>query len=331
MIPMDLKIDKEFQELIPPLSKEEYEQLEKNIIADGCRDSLVVWNETIVDGHNRYEICSKHGISFKVKQKEFTTREQATEWIIRNQFGRRNLSLMQRSELALLLKPIIQKRAKENQEKAKGGDRKSQSFKNQGFQKSDNLDSPKIEKVSTHKELAKIAGVSHDTIWKTEKILKKGTQEQIDRARQGGKGNSIAAICNEIKMEEQPKKVCKTCKKELPITDFYAGKGDCKTCYNQIYSKAKDMKGNTYKIAKELIGIKEADIIGDLYNEDREVEYTIEDVAEDFTVNFETYFDSLKGIFEDNKELIKENKETMEQVLLKAVDSIMQLKGEYLL
>lgn len=323
MIPLDLKIDKEFQDLIPPLSKEEYEQLEKNIVADGCRDSLVVWNETIVDGHNRYEICNKYDIPFKVKHKEFESREQAKEWIIINQFGRRNLNPMQRSELALHLKPIIQEQAKEKQNMT--------HLIGKGIQKKSMVLQNSVEPLNTQKDIAKIAGVSHDSIWKTEKILKKGTQEQIDRARLGGKGNSLNAICEEIRREEQPKKVCKTCGKELPITDFYAGKGDCKTCYNQIYSKAKDMKGNTYKIAKELIGIKEADIIGDLYNEDREVEYTIEDVAEDFTVNFETYFDSLKGIFEDNKELIKENKEKMEQVLLKAVDSIMQLKGEYLL
>lgn len=326
---MDLKIDKEFQELIPPLSKEEYEQLEKNIVADGCRDSLVVWNETIVDGHNRYEICSKYGISFKVKQKEFTTREQAIEWIIRNQFGRRNLNPMQRSELALKLKPFLHGKAKKNKQIAMSNAReKNPKNKSEQFcQKSDKT----VKEVDAKKDIAKIAGVSHDSIWKTEKILKKGTQEQIDRARQGGKGNSLNAICEEIRREEEPKKVCKTCKKELPITDFYAGKSDCKTCYNQNNNITRDFKGNAYKISKELRNIREEDIIGDLYNEDRKVEYTIDDVAEDFTVNFETYFDSLKGIFEDNKELIKENKEKMEQVLSKAVDSIMQLKGEYLI
>lgn len=57
-----LKIDKEFKTLIPPLSPTEYEQLEANIIADGCREPIVIWNGYIIDGHNRYEICKKNQV-----------------------------------------------------------------------------------------------------------------------------------------------------------------------------------------------------------------------------------------------------------------------------
>lgn len=83
-------------------------------------------------------------------------------------------------------------------------------------------------------------------------------------------------------------------------------------------------------MAKELKRLKAKDIIGDLYNENRVVEYTIEDVAEDFTVNFEKYFSTLKGILEDNKELVQSNKEVIEPVLSKAVESMESLKGEYI-
>ena len=63
-----MKIDAEFQSLIPPLTYEEKKMLEESILSEGCRDAIVVWNDTIIDGHNRYEICKKHGIHFETVQ-----------------------------------------------------------------------------------------------------------------------------------------------------------------------------------------------------------------------------------------------------------------------
>lgn len=79
---MQIQIDPEFQALIPPLSAEEKQQLEANIVEDGCRDPLVVWGEILIDGHNRYEICTRMGIEFETVVKEFADRDEATEWII---------------------------------------------------------------------------------------------------------------------------------------------------------------------------------------------------------------------------------------------------------
>lgn len=84
-------IDKEFQSLIPPLSAEEKQQLEANIVADGCRDPLVVWGNTLIDGHNRYEICTRLGLSFQTVQKAFDSREDVADWMDSNALGRRNL------------------------------------------------------------------------------------------------------------------------------------------------------------------------------------------------------------------------------------------------
>ena len=89
---MELLIDEEFKNLIPPLSEDEYHQLEQNIIHDGCREPLVVWRDTIVDGHNRYNICCDNSIEFKTHHMEFPSREAAMDWIDSNQLGRRNLS-----------------------------------------------------------------------------------------------------------------------------------------------------------------------------------------------------------------------------------------------
>jgi hypothetical protein len=113
---MLLQIDPEFKKLIEPLQHEEYEGLEKNIIANGCLDSIKVWlGNTIIDGHNRYEICQRHDIPFETKVMEFPSRNDAKIWIIRNQFDRRNLSAWQRGNMALKMKEIISEKAKENQ------------------------------------------------------------------------------------------------------------------------------------------------------------------------------------------------------------------------
>ena len=101
---MKLRIDPEFHSLIPPLSADELSQLEANLIAEGCRDPLVVWaNEkppTLLDGHNRYEICTRLNIEFATAESDVETRENALLWIEENQLGRRNLSDDQRSVIA---------------------------------------------------------------------------------------------------------------------------------------------------------------------------------------------------------------------------------------
>ena len=61
-----IAVDPELSILIPPLQPEELAQLEANILAEGCRDPLVVWQGILLDGHNRLRICEKHGIPYKV-------------------------------------------------------------------------------------------------------------------------------------------------------------------------------------------------------------------------------------------------------------------------
>lgn len=93
-----IKIDREFQNLIPALSDEERKQLEANIVEHGgARDPFVVWQrddaeDILLDGHNRYEICERLGLPYEVEHLEFDTRDEAADWIDRNQLGRRNLS-----------------------------------------------------------------------------------------------------------------------------------------------------------------------------------------------------------------------------------------------
>lgn len=96
---MEIKIDQEFKDLIPAISEEELKGLEESIIKEGCRDPLVLWDDIIIDGHNRFDICTRHEIKFKTVVKGFDDRDQAKLWIICNQLSRRNLPPIQMSYL----------------------------------------------------------------------------------------------------------------------------------------------------------------------------------------------------------------------------------------
>ena len=166
---MKLIINRIFHDLIPPISPEEYQLLEESILKEGCREKIITWNDCILDGHNRYEICLKHDIKFGINEKCFDTEDEARLWIINNQLARRNLPPHERIRLALLLKPAIEEKAKEKQRES-GGAVVVKSAK---------------PPIHTRAEVAKIAGVSHDTIRKSEIIEKEGTEETKQAVRKG--------------------------------------------------------------------------------------------------------------------------------------------------
>lgn len=201
---MQMIIDNEFKGLIPPLTDEEYKGLEESILKDGCRDALVLWGEILVDGHNRYEICTRHNIPFKTVQKEFTSRDDVVIWIIKNQFGRRNLPAYERAKLALRLKPVIAEKAKEKQAEYHGN-----QYESGLSQKSVEVQKP----IDTQKELAKVAGVSHDTIAKVEKIEQKATPE-IKTQLQTGE-ISINQAYKTVKKEENRQKRQESIEKQI--------------------------------------------------------------------------------------------------------------------
>lgn len=87
-----LQIDEKFKQLIPPLTQKERTLLEENLNRDGCREPLCVWKNIIIDGHNRYEICTRLQIPFFVQYMDFNSKEEVIAWICANQLGRRNIS-----------------------------------------------------------------------------------------------------------------------------------------------------------------------------------------------------------------------------------------------
>ncbi|MBM4020190.1 MAG: hypothetical protein FJ288_18035, partial [Planctomycetes bacterium] len=173
MVSHGVAIDPELKNLVLPLTEAEQAGLERAILRDGCHDPLVVWREEglLLDGHNRLAICERHGLPFETFEVSLPDRDAAARWIIENQFARRNLTPYQRAELALKLEPLVAKRAKEN-ERCGGGSGPS------GRQKSDNP-------VDTKKELAEVAGVSHDTIAKAKYVRDRADAATLDRLRRG--------------------------------------------------------------------------------------------------------------------------------------------------
>jgi hypothetical protein len=94
-----LQIDPEFRSLLPNLAAEESAALEQSIEREGCRDALIVWGDTLVDGHNRHEICTRRGFPFQVRQMDFASREDVIIWICENQNARRNITPGQKAYL----------------------------------------------------------------------------------------------------------------------------------------------------------------------------------------------------------------------------------------
>jgi hypothetical protein len=148
-----ITIDTEFQALIPDLTSEERTQLEANLVADGCLSPLIVWDNTLIDGHNRHEICTRLKIDFQTVEKQFESREAAKDWIDANQLGRRNLTSDQRT--------IILGRRYNRTKRSHGAERGGRG--NQHTQQPQNLVSGQNDHLPTAKTIATQHGVSEKT------------------------------------------------------------------------------------------------------------------------------------------------------------------------
>jgi transcriptional regulator with XRE-family HTH domain len=187
-----LSIDPEFESLFPPLADEEFAALEESILREGCRHRLILWNGFIVDGHNRYKICMKHGRPFETTELERRdTRESVISWMIDNQLARRNLPEYQRIELAAKKGHLIAALAK----------KKKAAGTNQHTSLPSNLTEGSA--IDTRNEIAKAAGVSTGTISKFRKIKEQAAPEVIEKVRSGEVKIDVAAQVASLPKEEQ--------------------------------------------------------------------------------------------------------------------------------
>ena len=230
----DLTVDPEFRDLIPPLNEEELNLLEESLVADGCESPLIVWNGVIVDGHNRYAICQKHEIPFAIQEKDFSSRDDAMLWMLRNQLGRRNLNDYQRGEMVLVLKRQI---ASVAEMKMRAGIR---STDNPGT----NL-SQGAEERKTLSQLAKLAGVSGTQMKKIDKLASSADEATKAKLRKGEVSVHRAYTDLLEKEHEGETKICERCKQEKPLSAFSIPSNRrsfssvCRDCEKEISAVAK--------------------------------------------------------------------------------------------
>ena len=238
---MQIQINPEFKKLIPPLSPDEFAQLEANILAEGVREPIVVWKKfidtppkkhkcygdssecdisigdgiwdcdycghgvgeyeyqyIIADGHNRYEIATKHGLSFRHEVRDFDSESDVIIWMINNQFGRRNLTDFVKLELAQVKRLILKKQGEDKK-------REIASLYGRGNTKEkvlSTIDKTFIEDTphDTRKEIAADLGWSTGKVAMGQKVLEKAPEEIKQQVRAGE--ISINQAYKEVKKTE---------------------------------------------------------------------------------------------------------------------------------
>jgi len=216
---MKLTINQTYQNLIPALKEDEFKQLEENILKEGIREKLTVWNNTIIDGHNRYAIATKHNIPFEIYEKQFESENDAKLWMIDNQKGRRNLTDWVKHELAQvkreILKEIGVKKKVESGVLYNRGSKKVLSTIDKTFLKNNH---------NTRNEIAKDLGWSKGKVGMADAIRKHIDQTNNEALREKLRNNeiSINQAYQQIKQKKDELKVSESLNLQTEIEQkFY--------------------------------------------------------------------------------------------------------------
>ncbi|MFM9434635.1 cell division protein FtsB [Janthinobacterium sp. CG_23.3] len=186
---MDITINETLRSFIDPLTDSEYTALERSLLAEGCRDALVLWNDVLIDGHNRYAICRKHNITYKTVQNiGFASLDDVMLWMIDNHLARRSVSDFQRGVLALRKKDIVAAKTVAPAPAADDGAGPPWD------------DTPPL---STREDIARAARLSSNQIGQIEKIQKAATPELVEAVRSGTISINAAATVASLPQAEQ--------------------------------------------------------------------------------------------------------------------------------
>jgi hypothetical protein len=191
---MTITINEDLRVYIDPLTEDEYAALERSLLSEGCRDALVLWGDLLVDGHNRYGICQKHGIPFNTVQNQtFQSMDDVHLWMIDNHLGRRSVSDFQRGVLALRKKEIVSARlalAQAQPSSAAPAD-------------ADIAAQTGAEPPLTREAIARTARVSSATLGQIEKIQKTAAPELVNAVKAGVISINAAAAVASLPGEKQ--------------------------------------------------------------------------------------------------------------------------------
>ncbi|MBB1594157.1 hypothetical protein [Achromobacter sp. UMC46] len=217
---MDIRIDEGLRAYIDPLTEDEHEALERSLLAEGCRDALVLWGDLLVDGHNRYAICQQHGIEFQTRQNTtFKSIEDVHLWMIENHLGRRSVSDFQRGVLALRKKEILLARtppegsagpdaASADADPSDGSPPWDEDASGAGASGADGAPRlpPNISwtpPVPSRQALARAARISSNTLGQIEKIQKDAAPELVRAVKSGAISINAAAAVASLPPERQ--------------------------------------------------------------------------------------------------------------------------------
>lgn len=284
---IELKVDPEFRDKIPPLRPEEFSGLREDILRDGyVRDPLVVWQEEdiILDGHHRWKIIQENieilQDKFSIDYKSFPDRWSAIEWICNNQLHKHNLTDEQRT--------VLIGKMYEARKQSKGGDRRSAEFSK------DQNELLKSEPNKTARKIADEIGVGVATVKRAEKFskgidaLKEESPEAAEKVLQGGSGVTKAIVMG------------------LPMMEPEERKEVAEAILNGKSVKSKPV-GWTKEDRKNRAEIEA--IVADLYDPSTVPEFTIDDLIDDIRMNAENYIRMLRNTLTDRSTLLTpENK-----------------------
>ncbi|MDO8773029.1 MAG: plasmid replication/partition related protein [Burkholderiaceae bacterium] len=195
---MHIVVNEDLKAYIDPLTPEEHDALERSLLAEGCRDALVLWGDVLVDGHNRYGICQKHGIAFQTLQSSmFKTMDDVHLWMIDQHLGRRSVSDFQRGVLALRKREIL------NDRRLQAASSAPAESTSPAMDTTAAAAPAPTDALKRREDIAKVARLSSNQVVLIEKIQKQATPEVVAALKSGAISINAAAAVASLPEQEQ--------------------------------------------------------------------------------------------------------------------------------
>ncbi len=348
----ELIIDPKFRDLIPKLTSAEFEQLEKNIVSDGCiKSPIITWKGVIIDGHHRYYVAQKHSeIPYSVEEKDFRNEYEAMSWACNNQLGRRNLTNEQKTYL-------IGKRL-ENEKMAYGA---HDGFRGNRYKKGEDLvryqngnlleSEPEPPKGRTAERLAKEYGIGRNTVNRAEQFAKgvdiadeispgtkdkilsgelrvpKSIIQQLPKAEpEQQKTITDAVIKGDIETVKtiskplEEKRIdegcfkCTSCGKILPLSEKIKGTRQCRQC-RYMFNAASKAYGGLQSVPDDIKKLSNEQIVNSVHGACDTDSYGIDDFEQEVSVLVADFERNMRFMLDEHGYLLKENEASKRAVL----------------
>lgn len=304
---VELKIDQEFKNKIPPLTDDEYKQLEENILSDGeVYEPICVWNGVIVDGHNRWRIIQDHPeIPYKIKEMEFADKWEAFEWMYRKQLGRRNLTDEQK---AYMIGKMYEARKKSV------GEHKGNQYTEMETGQNVHIPDRYEQRQGTAGEIGKEFGIDGRSVRRNERFaqgvdaLKEVSQEAADKILKGETKTPKSAVA-ELKdaTEEEVKQFADDVVSNKPLK-----------------KKPRPMSPQLKDFSKQLLSV-----VSEMENPNKG--YILDDAIRDLNSAEEVFLNQVNFVLTERASVFENDEDGYAQVvgfIETAIQDLNELKGE---